>query len=46
MIDCKVRDEISYPFSHFNGATVEVWEWVIDFIPHYIKRVITYPYLD
>ena len=25
---CKVWDEISYPFPNFNGATVEVWEWV------------------
>ena len=25
-------DEITYPFSNFNGATVEVWEWINNFI--------------
>ena len=24
----KVWDEITYPFPNFNGATVEVWEWL------------------
>ena len=24
----KVWDEITYPFPNFNGATVEVWEWI------------------
>ena len=23
----KVEDEITYSFSNFNGATLEVWEW-------------------
>ena len=26
-----VWDEISYPFPNFNGATVEVWEWISNF---------------
>ena len=25
-------DEIYYPFTNFNGATVEVWEWVSNLI--------------
>ena len=27
-------DEITYPFLNVNGATVEVWEWISNFIPH------------
>ena len=34
-ISSKVCDEITYSFPNFNGATVEVWEWVSNFIPHY-----------
>ena len=40
----KVWDEITYPFPNFNGFTVEVWEWVSNFIQHFIMDVITYPY--
>ena len=29
----KVWGEFFYPFPNFNGATVEVWEWISDFIP-------------
>ena len=32
----KVWDEITYPFPNFNGATVEVWEWLSIFIPHFV----------
>ena len=39
----KVRNEISYPFLIFNGATVEVWEWICNFISHFIRHVIIYP---
>ena len=28
----KLWDEISYPFPNFNGVTVEVWEWISNFI--------------
>ena len=43
----KVWDEITHPFPDFNGATVEVWEWMIIFIPQFIMTVITYdPYWD
>ena len=38
-----VWDEITYPFPNFNDATVEVWEWISYFIPHFIERVITNP---
>ena len=31
-----VWDEITYPFPNFNGCTVEVWEWMSSFIPHFI----------
>ena len=37
----KVWDEITYPFPNFNGATVEVWVWISNFIPHIIMDVIT-----
>ena len=30
-----VWDEITYPFLNFNGAIVEVQEWISTFIPHF-----------
>ena len=39
-------DEITYPFLNFSGATVEVKEWISNFIPHFIGHVITYPRWD
>ena len=42
----KVCDKITYPFPNFNGCTVEVWEWIINFIPHFIMFVITYYWLN
>ena len=39
-------DEITYLFPNFNGATVEVWEWISHFIPCYIIDVIIYPCWD
>ena len=42
----KVWDEITYPFSNFNGCTVEVLEWKSNLIPHIILSVITYPHWD
>ena len=32
---------ITYPFPNFNGKTVEVWEWISNFIPHFVVDVIT-----
>ena len=31
-IHYKMYDEITYPFPNFNGATVEVLEWISNFI--------------
>ena len=42
-IHYKVRDEITYPFPKFNGATIVDWEWISNCILHFTKHVITYP---
>ena len=42
-IHYRMWDEITNPFPNFNGATVEVWEWISNFIPHCIEFMITYP---
>ena len=34
-------DEITYPFPNFNGATVEVWEWITNLISHFMMGVIS-----
>ena len=39
-------DEITYPFLNFKGCTVEVYEWISNVIPLFIKHVITYPCWD
>ena len=41
----KVWDEITYAFPNFNDFTVEVWEWISNFITliHFVIDVITYP---
>ena len=41
----KVLDEITYAFPNFNSATVEVWEWISNFIPHFIMDVISYLFM-
>ena len=33
-------NEITYPFPNY-GCTVEVWEWISNFIPHFTGHVIT-----
>ena len=38
----KVWDEITYTFWNFNDCTVEVWEWVSKFIPHFKMDVIIF----
>ena len=38
----KVWDEITYPFPNFNGAAVEVWEWMSNFITLHWPAI-TYP---
>ena len=37
-----VWHEITYPFPNVNGCTVEVWEWICKFIPHFMMDVIIY----
>ena len=39
-------DDINYPYPNFNGCTIEVWEWISNFIPHYTRCVITCPCWD
>ena len=43
---CKMLGEIIHPFINFNGATVEVWEWITNFILHFTGYVITYSCWD
>ena len=38
----KMWDTVIYPFPNFNGATVEVWDSISNFIPHFIMDIITY----
>ena len=38
--------EITYPFTNFNDAIVQVWEWISNFVPHITGNVITYPQWD
>ena len=40
----KVWDEITYPFPNSNGCTVEVWEWMNNFIPHFRVDIIHEPW--
>ena len=42
----KVWDKLTYPFTNFNNAAVEVWEWISNFIPHFTWHVISYPCWD
>ena len=39
-------DEITYTFVNFNGAIVEVQEWINNFISHFAGHFITYPCWD
>ena len=36
----EVWDAITDPFPNSNGCTVEVWEWVRNFIPHFVMDVL------
>ena len=42
----KVLDEINYPFPILNDCTVEVWEWMNNFISHFIMDVLSDPCWD
>ena len=37
----KMWVEITYLLPNFNGASVEVWEWISNFIPHLTMDLIT-----
>ena len=39
----KLWDEITDPFPKLSGTTVEVWEWINNFIPYFTGHMITYP---
>ena len=45
-IHYKMWDDITYSFPNFNSTTVEVWEWISNFIPHFSGYVIIYPCWD
>ena len=42
----KICDEIIHPFPNSNGCTVEVWEWISNFIPQFMVDPITYACWD
>ena len=42
----KILGEITYAFPNFNDATVDVWQLVSNFIPHFTGHVVTYPCWD
>ena len=42
-IPSKVWDEISYSFLSFNGYTIEVCEWISNFVEYFSLSVISYP---
>ena len=42
----KVWDEIAYSFPNFNGAAIELREWISNFNPYLTEYVITYPHYD
>ena len=41
-----MRDEIIYRFLNFNGATIDVLEWIRIFHQHLTQHVIIYAWLD
>ena len=41
-----VWNEIINPFPNVNGAAIEIWEWIGNFIPHIKMGTIIYPCWD
>ena len=39
----KLEDEITYQFLNFNGAAIEVWDWMSNFLSHFLMEVINFP---
>ena len=44
LMSIKMWDELTYISLNFNDATVEVWEFISNYIPHIMVDMITYPY--
>ena len=44
-IHYKVWDKIMYPFPNFNDATLEVWEWIINFILPFTRHCLLMLYV-
>ena len=42
----KVWDEITFSFPSVNGYTIELWEWIGNFIIHFMMGVISYQRWD
>ena len=38
------QSNITYTFRNLKGCTVELWEWIRIFTPHFTVHVITYPF--
>ena len=34
---------MAYPFPNFTGATIDVWKWINNIIPHFKVHVIKNP---
>ena len=45
-INGKMWPKVMLPFPNFTDATVEVWEWISNFIPHFTGYVIIHPCWD
>ena len=39
-------EEITYPLPTLKATTVEDWEWIYDFNPHFTRYVITFLRMD
>ena len=35
--------EITHPFTNLNSASIDIWERISNFIPHYLMEMITVP---
>ena len=42
----KVWGEIIYPFPNFNSATVDVWEWISNFLPPFFSLTCNYLFMS
>ena len=42
----KVWDEMTFQFLNINCATVDVWQWICNFIQHFTGHMVSYPCWD